>query len=344
MKKRLVLGLLTLSAASLLCGFDSAETAESVLEKANEASSSIDSTSSNVDMNCDITINIGDGTTTSSIAILATAGLDIQAITDPFATAVNGTFSLSTFGLNRSLAMEMYLVTNDEDGLDAYVYTEDSSAEEDTEGSWVYSSDADIDIQALIDASDTIDYGELSEWGLDFELASESAEYDGIECYLLTTVLDSFSLNTVLEKAEELTGEDLTEDEEIDSVLEMLDGLEIAVEYYIDTDSYLPTAMHIDLNNSDLSALNDLVTLMLGLSDSDASSMIVELIFNDVSMDYTFSYNDVDEITVPEEALEAAASGEAESLGDLYDALEDEELPETEILSDDESGIQLIEG
>ena len=47
----------------------------------------------------------------------------------------------------------------------------------------------------------------------------------------------------------------------------------------------------------------------------------MELVLNDVSMDMTPVYGTIDPITVPQEAIDAVASGEAEDLG-LGDTLE----------------------
>ncbi|MCD8012549.1 MAG: hypothetical protein LUG99_05155 [Lachnospiraceae bacterium] len=331
MKKKLVLAILALGAASMLCGFDSAETAEGVLEKMAENSASMESMSSSFGLNCDVAVEIGDGTTTSSIAVLVTADFDIQATLDPLATALDGTLTVSTFGQGETIDMEMYMVTGD-DTLDTYIYMLDSTTDEDGEGSWQYSSTSleDYDLQELINLSSSIDYGELSDWGLDFELAPEAVDYEGTECYLLSTVIDSSSFSTFIEKSEELvedlTGEELLGEEDTDTldfILSYLDGLKINIDYYVDTETYLPVAFHMDLNNSDLSVLNDYIAAMLGMYDDDEYTTTVNIVLNDLSLDYTISYDDVEEITVPEEALEAIASGEAEDLGDLTEDLDE---------------------
>ncbi|MCD7746383.1 MAG: hypothetical protein LUI13_14070 [Lachnospiraceae bacterium] len=331
MKKKLVLAILALGAASMLCGFDSAETAEGVLEKMSENSAAMESMSSNFGVNCDVAVEIGDGTTTSSIAVLVTADFDIQATLDPLATALDGSMTISTFGQGETIDMEMYMITGD-DTLDTYIYMLDSTTDEDGEGSWQYSSTSleDYDLQELIDLSSSIEYGELSDWGLDFELASEAIDYEGTECYLLSTIIDSSNLSTLIEKSEELvedlTGEELLDEEDTDTLdymLSYLDGLQINIDYYVDAETYLPVAFHMDLNNSDLTVLNDYLAAMLGAYDDEEYTTTVNIVLNDLSMDYTMSYDDVEEITVPEEALEAIASGEAEDLGDLTEDLDE---------------------
>ena len=48
MKKKLLVGLFTLTAASMLCGFDSAETVDGVLTKMQEATANAESMSMNM--------------------------------------------------------------------------------------------------------------------------------------------------------------------------------------------------------------------------------------------------------------------------------------------------------
>ncbi|MCD7832768.1 MAG: hypothetical protein LUH00_02090 [Lachnospiraceae bacterium] len=324
MKNKWIIGLLALGSVSMLCGFDSAQTAESVLAQVKENSAAVESMSSEFNLNCDISINVSDDTTSSSIGIFVGADYEIQATLDPLATALTGTMTISTFGEGETIDMEMYMISGD-DTVDTYIYTEDSTSDEEGEGTWDYASVSteDYDLQPLIDLSESVDYSKLVNWGIDFTLASEAADYDGTECYLLTAVMDSSTVTRILEKAEELaaeTGEDisdLTEDADLDSALELLDGMQVKVEYYIDTTTYLPVAMHVDLNDSDLAAMNDYLEEYLA---SEGDSSTIEIIINDLSMDYTMSYDDVDEITVPQEALDAIAAGEAEN---LEEAIED---------------------
>ncbi|MCD8105287.1 MAG: hypothetical protein LUF35_09885 [Lachnospiraceae bacterium] len=330
MKRKLVFGFLALSAASMLCGFDSTETAESVLEKMSESTASIESMSSELDMNFDIFVAIGDGSTTTTIQVLMTTDLDIAATLDPLATKIEGTVGLSALGTEETISMKVYTLTEGDD-LNTYIYTEDSSYDEEGEGTWQYGSasdlDLDIDIESLLDTSSSINYSDMEEWGVVFELSPEAADYDGAECYLLSAVVDSSSLLTMIDKAEELAGAEFSDemeldDETMDLIYEMMDGLNIRIEYYVDSTTFLPVGVHIDLNDTDLSAINDYASELLASyfddEDSDTTTTI-EIILNDTSIDYSISYEDVGEITVPQEALDAIASGEAQSLDDYYD-------------------------
>lgn len=63
MKKKLLLGLTVLGAASMLCGFDSAETADSLYQKMLDATTDASGASMSMGMNLDAAINVSDGTT-----------------------------------------------------------------------------------------------------------------------------------------------------------------------------------------------------------------------------------------------------------------------------------------
>ena len=94
MKRKLLLGLITLGAASMLCGFDSAETVESLSEKMNEASASMESMSADMGMNVDAAISISDGTTTTPIDLMLKADFAIDYLLDPFAMQMDGTIGI----------------------------------------------------------------------------------------------------------------------------------------------------------------------------------------------------------------------------------------------------------
>ena len=143
--------------------------------------------------------------------------------------------------------------------------------------------------------------------GLELTLAPEAADVDGTECYLLSTQVDSSSIGSLLEKSAEITGEDLTANQDVAMALSMLDGLNLNIEYYIDTATYLPVKIHMDLNGSDFSTIEALLSSAVGMAASEeAPESSVGLTVNDASLDIMMSYDTVSEITVPEDAVASA--------------------------------------
>lgn len=325
MKKKLVLGLAVLGTASMLCGFDNAQTANDVLQKMQDASKDAAGVTMDMSMNMDAAINVSDGTTTSSIQAKATSDLAIAANMDPLAMKMEGNVALSTFGQNQTIDMKMYGVTNEDGAFDMYVYEKDSTAEE---GGWTHTTDSSIDYSQLINLSNTFNVSDYADWGLNFELAPEAAEVDGKECYLLTAVIDKDALNTMINKTSELSGQDLSTDEDVATALAYLDGISLKLQYYVDTTSYLPVSMHMDLNGSDLTTLNSLIASALASEDGTTA----ELVLNDASIDVSCVYGDAVDITVPEEALQAEDSeSPADSIEDAVNEIAGEAESEAAI-------------
>lgn len=328
MKKKLLLGLTVLGAASMLCGFDSAETADSLYQKMADATADVSGMSMSMEMNLDAAINVSDGTTDSSLGITMSGTFDVDATMDPVATAMTGSADLSALGQSQHIEMKNYSVTAEDGGLETYSFTKEST---DDEGSWSYSKDSSIDMSSLMELSKSLTAADLADWGLTFTLAPEAATVNDTECYQLTTVIDSTTLDTVLNKVSELAGEDLTADEDVATAMQYLDGLKLNVIYYVDAATYLPVSMTMDMNDSDLTVLNSLIASALASEDGTSA----ELVLNDFSINATTSYGDVAAITVPQEAIDAVAAGEATSLDDVAENLvADAETEAAEVMTE----------
>lgn len=327
MKKKLLAGLFTLTAASMLCGFDSAETVDGVLTKMMEASADAESMSMDMDMNIDVSVNIGDETATSTLNVVAGADFLADVVVNPMAMSMEGTIDVSALGEAQTLAMKMYMVTNDADEMEMYVYTEDSAT---GEGYWEYETTSmeGLDMDALMEASESMSLtaADYAEWGIVFELAPEAADVEGTECYLLTTSLDMNTMMTVMDKAmeksAELTGEDLSADETVaesmaalEEMAALLEGLKIDIEYYVDAATYETVLVHMDMNESDMTILNSLLASSMATTNEDGTTTIptVDIVINDLSFDFSYDMNTVDSITVPEEAIAAIEAQYAET-------------------------------
>lgn len=327
MKKKLVLGLAVLGTASMLCGFDNAQTANDVLQKTQDASEDVAGMTATMSMNLDGALNVSDGSTTSTLQAKVTGNFDMAANTDPYGMKMEGTVAMSFFGQNQTVDLEMYGLTNEDGAFDSYIYSKDSST---GEGQWQHTTDSSIDYSQLMGASKSINISDVSDWGLSFELAPEAAEVDGKECYLLTAVIDKDTLNTIITKTSELTGEDLSADENVATALAYMDGISMKIQYYVDTTTYLPVSMHMDLNDSDLTNLNALLAGALASSDDTSTA---ELVLNDLSFDISCVYGDAVDITVPDEAIQAAQDVEnpVTSIEDAVGEIESEASSEVAV-------------
>ncbi len=302
MKKQFLMGLAVVAAASMLCGFDSAETLDSLSEKMAAAEVDLQSMSMNMDINLDAALNMSDGTNTTSMPITASGPMQIDYTLDPIAMKMNGSYEIAALSEGQTTPIESYMTTGEDGTMTMYI-------KDPMSGSWTAQSDpSGINMKDLVDSAtgQSISFGEMAEWGLNFELAPEAADVNGTECYLLSCTIDSNTLNTIMQKVSETTGQDLTADENVSLVLNMLSGIVMNIEYYVDASTYLPAKMHMDLNGSDLGMISSLVSQMVaGATAEGAASTTVELVLNDCSVDATISYNSVDQIVIPDEVLAA---------------------------------------
>lgn len=328
MKKKLVLGLAVLGTASMLCGFDNTQTANDVLQKTQDATKNVAGATMTMKMNLDGALNVSDGSTTSTLQAKLTGNFDLAANMDPYGMKMEGNVEMSFFGQNQTVDLEMYGLTNEDGAFDSYIYTKDSAT---GEGQWQHTTDSSIDYSQLINLSNSFNVSDYADWGLTFELAPEAAEVDGKECYLLTAVIDKDALNTLINKSSELTGEDLSSDTDVATALAYLDGISLKLQYYIDTTTYLPVSTHMDLNDSDLTNLNALLAGALASSSDDTST--AELVLNDLSFDISCTYGDAVDITVPDEAIQAAQDVEnpVTSIEDAVGEIESEASSEVAV-------------
>lgn len=328
MKKKLVLGLAVLGTASMLCGFDNTQTANDVLQKTQDATKNVAGATMTMKMNLDGALNVSDGSTTSTLQAKLTGNFDLAANMDPYGMKMEGNVEMSFFGQNQTVDLEMYGLTNEDGAFDSYIYTKDSAT---GEGQWQHTTDSSIDYSQLINLSNSFNVSDYADWGLTFELAPEAAEVDGKECYLLTAVIDKDALNTLINKSSELTGEDLSSDTDVATALAYMDGISMKIQYYVDTTTYLPVSMHMDLNDSDLTNLNALLAGALASSSDDTST--AELVLNDLSFDISCTYGDAVDITVPDEAIQAAQDVEnpVTSIEDAVGEIESEASSEVAV-------------
>ncbi len=302
MKKQFLTGLAVIAAASMLCGFDSAETIDSLGEKMAAAEVDLQSMSMTMDVNLDAALNMSDGTNTSNMPFTAAGSMQIDYTLDPIAMKMDGSFDVAALSEGQTIPIESYMTTGEDGTMTMYV-------KDPTSGAWAAQSDnSGINMKELMDSTtgQSMSFGELAEWGLNFELAPEAADVNGTECYLLSGTIDSAALNTIIQKTSETTGEDLTADENVSMVLSLFDGIVMNIEYYVDASTYLPAKMHMDLNGSDLTTINAFINqIMAGAVSEGAAATTVDLVLNDCSVDATISYNSVDEIVIPDEVLAA---------------------------------------
>ena len=326
MKKKLVLTALALGAGSMmLTGFDSAATAEDVMEKYAEASKNISSFHSDVDMNLSVGLGINmDGVNMNmDLGILGDMAMDF--IKDPVTAKIDGSMSVTIPGEEEeSVTMQVYMVTGEAGDWECYAYANDGS-----EGEWEYSSIPAEQINQIMELanSSAVDFSKLPGT---VSLAENAVDVNGVSCYELTDTITWDDLEPLITQALEASGE-AGENEEIQSVLSMagmaLDGIQLNMIIDIDAETYYPMKARIDFTGSDLSMLCQMLAYSFADTDDEGNAVFPEisLDISNMYMEMAYNYTEPADITVPEEALSAKENSDGDNtLSELADeALEE---------------------
>lgn len=303
MRKKLLSAAVLLGITSMLCGFDQAETAESILQKQQEAVSAAESTSASITINADVSIDLAGAALTAA----ANGEIALDILSEGPDLRLEGSID----ALSPLLAQEntydfrFFVKNNAYDSPDIYVYYSNAVT---GESYWDHDSAKGVDVDSLIRLSSSLNAEKLAALGIEFSLAPEAVENGETECYQLSTTLDAAAFSTLLTKLSELSGQDLSANESVILAMKLLDGLKINLSYDIDTTTFLPVSIHLDLNDSELSTVEELLSSYLNSAIGGDEPLTVGISLNDVSVDAVTTYNTVSEIIVPDEALSADAS------------------------------------
>ncbi len=295
--------LLALTLALSMCGVpvyaDDAVTAESVLQGMQEYSANAASEAMTMTLNLDAALKmVSEDAMETSIPVSMTGSFDIQEILDPIQMSLNGNFKVSILGQSNEIAMEMYMVMEDEQA-DTYV----NETTDGVESGWQHTS---VDMDELLDTLGISSLEELSSASVEDLLG---ADLD----WTLTEENDSYKLegqlafSDILPLIEASMGADgeVISDEELDQVKSILSAFKMNMSYVVEKETFATRSCHIDFNDSDITAVNDIISDVMAdaLGSDDSTSISLEV--NDFSMDMEISQDTVTSIEIPQEALDA---------------------------------------
>lgn len=328
MKKKVMFTALALGAASMmLTGFDSAATAEDVMEKYMEANQTLPDFSADVDMQLAVGIGINMQGVNMNMDLSLLSNLAMDFIKDPLSAKIGGSMSLTLPGENaENIDMQIYLVPAEDGGMDCYAYTD-----ADGEAEWEYEAvpaEQMEQITALL-----ANPQQFSASGLPgtIALADEAVDVNGVSCYELTNTVTWADLEPLVTEALESSGQ--TEDlEDMQTLLSQagmyLEGIQINMMLDIDAETYRVMKVSMNLDGSDLSMLNQILAYSMAQTDDDGNAVFpeVSLDLSNLYMEIVYDYTAPAPITVPEEGLAAKAEDDGNSLSDLAEqALENVE-------------------
>ena len=315
MKKGLLVGALLLGAASfsLLTGFDSAATAEDVMQNYLDASKEVQTVSADADLVLDANITVPAADMSMG---LSASGTESMAMTmDPLALQADASFIISMMGQEMNVKVSMYGV--EEDGQFA-LYMLADTGEGDAE--WQKTATDSEEIRQVLDQAMNMKL-DASSLPFSFELAPAAVDVNGKECYELYTSVGMSDLlliaqpyiDQVAPEGESISAED------IQMIGSLLGGIQFNVSMDVDCETYKPMKVHLDLDGSDWTTIAALIGSSFG-TDDEGNPYEVNLAVNAVSLDIVYDYETPVEISVPEEALNAAEADPNSLLDMVEDA------------------------
>lgn len=302
MKKVLALTLaFSMCAVPFTAGAEEAVTAESLMTAMQEYSQKAGSMTVPMTMNLDAALKMAsEDAPETSIGFTMNGGFDMKEIVDPMQVAMSGSFKLAMMGESQEMSMDMYMKAS-EDGSTIDTYARSTEDGEDT--GWQHTT---MDMSEFLSQLGVSSLADLSSMSFEDLLGSDVALDWNVEetddSYILSAKLAFSDLMPLINTAMESSGQTVGE-EEMAIVESLLGSFVMNMSYDLDKETKAAKTCHIDFNDSDLTALNEMISAMMGASEDASAQMAIAL--NDFSMDMTFTYDDVTEITIPEEALNA---------------------------------------
>lgn len=319
MKKVLALTLaFSMCAVPFTASAEEAVTAESLMAAMQEYSQNAGSMSVPMTLNLDAALKVASADAPeTSIGISMTGGFDVKEIIDPMQLAMTGSFKMALMGETQEMSMDMYMKTS-EDGNTIDTYARSTEDGEDT--GWSHATMDMSEFLSQLGVSSLEDLNTMSfEDLLGEDVALEWNVEESDDAYVLSAKLAFSDLMPLIETAMEASGE-TAGDDEMAMVESLLGSFVMNMSYELDKETKAAKTCHVDFNDSDLTALNEMISAMMGSEEDSSAQMAIEL--NDFSMDMTFTYDDVTEITIPEEALNAETVDVNELADEAVDSIE----------------------
>lgn len=315
----LAVAAVSVSSFLMLSGFDSALTAEDVLNKAQEANADLNEFTADVNGTADVVLDVAAGGQTTSMPMNGSMDMNIQYSLSPFQCALTGTYAgdASAMGLSGEAGIEMYMVPDENEAM--MIYARVTGVGDDSWQAVKMPEEYSANITDWIEKGKTGDLTALGEaLGIDAEalqndmlasaqLAPEAVNVNGKDCYELTIPVSGSQIYDVLSKMAE-ANPGMGVDQSALPILQMvLNTIHVSFVADYDVETFKPVYAKIDLSESDFSMIAQIVGSMMfssASSESEAAPQI-QLTVNALNMDMTYDMESPVSIEVPDEALNA---------------------------------------
>lgn len=328
MKKRLLTSVLAAGGAlAMMMSAAGAEpTAQDVLSKYYEASSSVKAGAADVVMDGDVSVTMADQDMT--MGLTGHGEEAVQFSMDPFAVKLDANMQGSAMGQEGKMNMQMYMVQEADGSLVMYTGISDP-ADESGALTWTKQTIAAEEAQKLFDMIKQASAMDFSDMPITYTLAEGTVDVDGIQCYELSSTLTWDDMLNLFKYAMEKSAASLPEEaastlpdeETLQSVGSLLAGLKMNLKMDINSETYLPVKVHVDFEGTDWTSIGAVIASMGGFTNEDGSPASVSLDVKSLYMDMTYNYDEAAAIEVPEDVK---ASAQEASPADALSGLESE--------------------
>lgn len=271
-----------------------AETLGELDAKMSEAATDVASASFAMSFDVDIALDMGEEGGRLPVQASGQVALDYTA--EPMACQVYGAVDASIVGTDVSVPIEAYVVP-DLEGT-PMVYVKNPQDDE-----WEVSLGHDLDLSMLGGIGEGFSFTGLSALGVNLTLAPGTVKINNVQCYDISTVIDSDTVSGILATVGQMANMDLLADENVSLMLTLLNGIRMNIHVYVNASSYKTERVHLDFNGSDLTSVNALIA---ALADEVTDMSISGIELNVLAVDIDLGYNTVDAIELPVDAFSKA--------------------------------------
>lgn len=284
LKKIYKIALIGLLAAWILSGCGEKKDAKELMEEAASKMETVVSVGGN--MAFDVAMNVSGDVDGSVMDMDMSLNMDVdmQITNAPEASHLKGSLTSNVLGMNSTVEVENYTIKSD-DNVVGYTYTNDQ---------WYKQTAGSSDFTAFADSSF---FKSLSDENIKLVLEKDLAEEDGEKYYVVRTTINGEDYIRLMGDSEDMMGS-LIDYEAVD-----VSKLSVDTEIHINKETKLPYRILFDLSQS-----------MDAFATSMDAGMSMEMKTFQVSVRYD-SFNEVTEISVPQDVVDSALDGDAKDSG-----------------------------
>lgn len=268
--------------------------------------------SSTVEMDMDMVLSLTVQGMSTDISAGGNFEVQSSGLTDKDAMSnyIDGTlnFKAEVAGMDESLGFEMYMLTDD-DTMTYYVNIDDA-------GEW-YKTEldmadlGDIDISMDQDTTDAVNEAMKDYLKENAELAEDTEDVEGEECYVLTATIDGDGFQEIYEPMGDMFDEmnDMMKDAGLDIEMDIASYLSyftMDVTYYISKDNGYQVKSEVDLSGSDLYGMVEQFVADTGLDELGIMDQLQDISFSKCSFSAVMSDINETEVEVPDDVIDNA--------------------------------------